>query len=319
MDLTGPEPELNDLAYTSATMGKDSSIDGFVKLGEQTFYHQPQTSTTETGSPDLIILCSWLYALPKHISKYTTPYQTLYPSVPIILLKQDGPDLMWRPKSWQMENMKPVVEIIKGLERDKGRALRVLVHVWSNGGSFTITQLADAYVLFPKDSSVSVLPVTVLIIDSAPSVPGIKTGYVAMSQGLPKALPEPVRLLGGGLVYGLISVGALIGKLLGVEGAITGMRRKLNDPSGPFMTDGVQRVYIYSETDELVPWQEVEEHAREAKHIFNAEKAGSGEERVKTEKFVGSRHVGHLMVDADRYWRIVKSFWKETTDALLKE
>ncbi|KAK5939319.1 hypothetical protein PMZ80_008623 [Knufia obscura] len=321
MDMTGPEPALHDGNDSDIT--QDPYLYGFRRLGEQVYYHEVQTSDAprvpeDVPPPDLIILCSWLYALPKHIAKYTNAYQRLYPDTPILLLKQDGPDLMWRPNAWQMTNLKPAVDIVKAAENGKNSRLKVLMHVWSNGGSFTACQLADAYAASARAESsgpgwvagpVTLLPISALVIDSAPSIPDMRSGFVAMSQGMPSSLPGPVRKVGGALMYSFMLSASVAGRILGVEGVITGMRRKLNDAYGAFMVRGVRRVYIYSESDELVPWRHVEMHAREARNVLDKRVAGSGKEQVKLEKFVASRHVGHVMVDAGRYWDIVKAQW----------
>ncbi|KAK5092669.1 hypothetical protein LTR70_006739 [Exophiala xenobiotica] len=323
MDLAGPVPELQ--GSNDDNTAQELYLEGFTKLGDQIFYFKPSQqievpSSGDIAPPDLTILCSWLYALPKHISKYTSAYQRIYPSTPILLLKQDGPDLMWRPNIWQMENLKPALDVLKDLQEAQGRRLRTLVHVFSNGGSFTACQLADAYALSARAKykhsgwlagPVTKLPISALIIDSAPSTPDMRTGFVALSQGLPSSLPGPVRLVGGAVMYTFMISGNIVGTLLGVEGAITGMRRKLNDAQGAFMANGVRRMYIYSESDELVPWEHVEMHAKEARNVLDKRGRGSGEEWLKMEKFVGSRHVGHVVVNAERYWRIVKAHWAE--------
>lgn len=323
--MVGPEPALKH--SNRSNIAQDPYLQDFAILGEQVFYFEPQHPRSPTDSddvppPDLVIICSWLYALPKHISKYTNAYQRLYPTTPILLLKQDGPDLMWRPNAWQMKNLKPATELIKVAESGLDRHLRVMMHVFSNGGSFTACQLADAYALSARSESneggwlagpVTLLPVTALVIDSAPSIPDMRRGFIAFSQGMPSSLPGPVRAVGGAVLFSFMVSVSMASRLVGVEGVITSMRRKLNH--GAFMAGGVRRVYIYSESDQLVPWQHVEMHAEEARNVLDKRAGGSGEERVKLEKFVGSRHVSHIMIDAERYWRIVKTLW---ADALLQ-
>lgn len=323
MDLAGPVPELQGGDDSNSTV-RQLYLEDFTKLGGQIFYFEPNQqvevsdSEDDVQSPDLTIVCSWLYALPKHISKYTSVYQRIYPSTPILLVAQDGPDLMWRPNAWQMENLKPALEVIRGLQEARGRRLRTLVHVFSNGGCFTACQLADAYALSARAENqhsgwlagpVTKLPISALIIDSAPSIPDMRSGFVAMSQGLPSSLPGPVRLVSGALLYSFMATSSVVGKLFGVENVITSMRRKLNDAHGAFMANGVPRMYIYSESDELVPWEHVEMHAKEAKNVLDKRGRSPSDKWLKLEKFVGSRHVGHVMIDAERYWRIVKTHW----------
>ena len=59
----------------------------------------------------------------------------------------------------------------------------------------------------------------------------------------------------------------------------------------------MRRVYIYSSTDALTDYRDVETHAAEA------ETKGFS---VALEKFKGSAHVAHQRKDESRYWDIVK-------------
>lgn len=294
-------------------MADNQYLNNFHKLGEQIFYDKPESNTTrKSEDPDIIVLFTWLYALPKHISKYTSQYRKLYPSVPILLLKQDGPDMIWRPHLFQMENLQTAVDVIQSLQKSQGK-LSVLAHAWSNGGCYTATQFAEAYALYGpravnQEAKPPALPLSALIIDSAPSGVSMRSGFVALSQGLPASWPGPLKLFCGGFIWSTMSASALIGNLFGVEGTITGMRRKLNEPDGPFIHGGIPRMYIYSDTDELIPWRDVEEHAEQAQRALKNTVAG-GVPIVRKEKFEGSKHVSHAVVDPERYWRIVQSFW----------
>jgi hypothetical protein len=62
------------------------------------------------------------------------------------------------------------------------------------------------------------------------------------------------------------------------------------------------RCYVYSREDDMVVYEDVESHAN------RAEKKGW---RVRRERFEGSKHVGHMVVDKQRYWRIVRTVWEE--------
>ena len=74
----------------------------------------------------------------------------------------------------------------------------------------------------------------------------------------------------------------------------------------------VQRTYICSDKDDMVPMSGVLEHAGEAKAVLaNILAHEEGEEKnvdgvIRTEGFVGTMHVNHMAGDPERYWRIVK-------------
>lgn len=58
-----------------------------------------------------------------------------------------------------------------------------------------------------------------------------------------------------------------------------------------------RRVYIYSPTDALTDYKDVETHAAEAKRLgFH----------VALEKYENSAHVAHIRKDEGRYWEIVR-------------
>ena len=302
-------------------------LEDFDRLGEQIFLSKNPLDLSKeapSGCPGIIVLCTWLYAQPKYVSKYTAAYRKMYPQTAILLLKQDGPDMMWRPNAWQMDNMKPAVDILRG--ETTGRLPRPIhMHVFSNGGAFTACRLAEAIDLAEKSSLGNdggsnssmkdfTLQISTLVIDSAPSIPSLARGRVALTQGMPASLPGPVRAVGGLILYSSMISLSLVSRMLGSEGVLTGTRRKLNDTDGPFIAAGIKRIYIYSESDELVPYQEVEEHAHEARDIYDNQFGGSGHDQVQFEKFEGSKHVAHAVKDPDRYWSIIKKLWPAGSD-----
>ncbi|EEB97368.1 hypothetical protein MPER_03326, partial [Moniliophthora perniciosa FA553] len=61
------------------------------------------------------------------------------------------------------------------------------------------------------------------------------------------------------------------------------------------------RLYAYSDTDEVVAHESVEEHLEGIRTILN----------VRAERFTGSRHVSHAKKDPKRYWSAVEGLWNE--------
>jgi hypothetical protein len=128
-----------------------------------------------------------------------------------------------------------------------------------------------------------------MILDSAPGRATYSRSIAAMSVGLPKFFP--IRIIGILILHIVCIVMWLKRHVFGAENVITRVRRELNDPL-LFPTEA-RRVYLYSKTDDMVDWETVEEHALEA------EEDGC---QVERERFVKSKHVGHMMEDYDRYW-----------------
>jgi len=67
------------------------------------------------------------------------------------------------------------------------------------------------------------------------------------------------------------------------------MRLDLNDPT--LLPQETKRLYIYSKTDSIIRWQDVE------RHIEDARKAGI---EVTVEKYEESPHVTHARMDGNR-------------------
>lgn len=65
-------------------------------------------------------------------------------------------------------------------------------------------------------------------------------------------------------------------------------------------------MYIYSDADRMVDWQEVEDHAADARSRGFV---------VDLERFEGSGHAAHVRVGGgERYWQIVKDLWRESAE-----
>ncbi|KAK5047090.1 hypothetical protein LTR84_007033 [Exophiala bonariae] len=299
MEFAGPEPELH-----SGELESDPYLQEFQRLGEQIFHYVPSTEAEDKGqtkAPDLLIFCSWMGASSRNIRKYLSTYQTLFPNTPILVLKQNGGDFFWRSKATLASNLEPAVSAARQVvEMKNPEQPRILLHIFSNGGSFSSINLTDAYRALTGEH----LPISALILDSTPSLPNARRAHEAISESFPKS--GPLRLIGQGALWAYIGAGKAVDTVLGIENITLWLRRRLNDPQGAFMQGNLKRVYIYSQADRLVPAADVEAHARDAKTII-------GEDRIQLEDFVTSRHVGHVLLDGPRYWKIVERFWEEIT------
>ncbi|KIW90842.1 uncharacterized protein Z519_08625 [Cladophialophora bantiana CBS 173.52] len=349
MEFAGPEPELQSGEEPEAPrMPCDPHLADFTQLGSQIYIYTPPAPSVEeingaaeahqrqqeqrSLDPDLIIVCSWMYAQSRNIGKYIKVYQTTYPSSPILLLRQDGGDFFFRTKAQQMRNLTPAVSLIRDLSakkeknkegQNKGKRLKVLCHVFSNGGAWTVCQLADAYYHHqqkqqqePRQQLSSpvpckeidvLLPITVLVLDSTPSLPNVTASHTAICEALSKS-PPALRALGSVLVWGYLGVSHVVGAVAGREDVTLSLRRRLNHPRGAFTQPSLRaRVYIYSQADALIAAADVEAHAREAAQVLTG-----GRDRVRLEDFGESRHVGHVLADPARYWAIIESLWRES-------
>ncbi|KAJ9613514.1 hypothetical protein H2200_003456 [Cladophialophora chaetospira] len=322
MELAGPVPELK-FGTTPRELDVDPYLSEFTRLGELIFYYTLASPSTDvppfrdnTPDPDLIIICSWMYAFSKHIAKYTNAYKSRYPRSPILLLRQDGGDFFYRTNAQQMKNLAPAITTIRRLRAEKNNGserLNVLMHVFSNGGAWTVCQLADAYSHGISASSPhldikpELLPISALILDSMPSLPNPSASHTAICEALPKK-PPFLRAIGEAAVWCYISFAQNVDFVLGREHLTLNIRRRLNDADSAFMQDGLRRVYIYSQGDTLIPAADVEAHAKDAMGNLG----DSENERVILEDFGQTRHVSHMVGDPKRYWSIVDRLWSES-------
>ena len=74
----------------------------------------------------------------------------------------------------------------------------------------------------------------------------------------------------------------------------------------PWIDAATPRLYVFSKTDLMVPWKQVQEHADQA--------AARGI-NVCTEVYDASPHVAHARTDPTRYWSAAAELWKNATPA----
>ncbi|KAG9233205.1 hypothetical protein BJ875DRAFT_464746 [Amylocarpus encephaloides] len=250
-----------------------------------------------------------------HIAKYIARYQALYPSASILLVKSFF-RYYFIPESARRE-VDPAVSVVRNfISRPNNDKPKVLIHLFSNGGSCMLYHLYDVYAEaaqvssrlhvqkekkesgFPDDH---LLPPHVTIFDSAPGRWAYTGSTQAVLVGLPAGL---IRNLAFPLVH-LFGLWWVIKYLLlkrPQETHIWGLAH--NDPAKARETC---RAYVYSEADEFVNYHDVDEHADHAER--------NGYVVMRREKFVDSQHVTHARFDPDRYWSLVEDAWEAGSQA----
>ena len=283
-------------------MSKDP-LQSFQKLNDLThLYKPPSTSSATSSDPGLVVLCSWAFAQVRHISKYLRGYQERYPHTCVLLVQVNTGNVLWRPDGWQMPMFHPAVLAIKEhIQTSSNPGL--LLHVFSNGGSHTAVQLAQAYRESCTASEKSNnFPVDAILFDSCPSPPRYQLGVKAVSMGLPKT--AAAQFFGVPAIY--VTLGFLV--VLHVTGIaelfLAKADRELNER--PFLREDVPRTYIYSKSDAVIVEKDILGHADDAKaKLKESPRTGM----IRTEEFVGSQHVNHVSKDPERYWTIVGETW----------
>ncbi|TAQ87589.1 hypothetical protein B7494_g4105 [Chlorociboria aeruginascens] len=267
---------------------KPIGLETFTCLNPSIYIYKAPTTTPESTDPSLILLFTWMNASPRHISKYANGYISHYPNSTILIIRTSALDTTWNSHAQNIKRIAPVLEIIHSLPT----ASTLLLHLFSNGGAFTSCLLAEEYSLRTGNA----LPITKLILDSSPG----RLKAVASVRAFAVSLPKNFTLRWIGLIllyvfYGMLRLQYMITRNVDI---IERLRRALFDDK---LFGERERLYIYSVGDEMVEWNDVEEHAAEA------EKRGFG---VKVEKYPGSGHCQHLMYDPERYWDAVQKLWR---------
>ena len=251
-------------------------------------------SISPSHTPRLIVLATWMSAQPSHIAKYIQGYKTLYPASSILLIRSSPPDLLYRSTRTQRRRVAPAISKIFSAYKDTEGNETIILHVFSNGGSHQTLNLLRAY----SENNHSPFPPHVTILDSCPGRGTFQSSVLALSSALPKS--QPLRLLLLLLVYWVVGIYWLTSRLFRIPDPIERVRRGLNDKE--LMKSESCRCYIYSESDAMVDWRDIEDHAVDA-----AEKGFS----VQREKFEGSGHCAHARVAGGmRYWTIVDRLWQ---------
>lgn len=259
----------------------------FDEVGYNTFIW-----TAEDYSPKkpLILLFSWNAAAAKHIAKYTVTYQRLFPSSRILLVQCNTPDMFRREKTYR-ELLTPAMEVVSEHTKSGGA---VLVHSFSNGGGNQAIEFTKMWLHVTGNR----LPVRAHILDSGPGKGGWLRTHAAIILSLPQTFLW--RCFGFFAVHMLLFGIALFNKLTGRDNKILVMFEQLNDPN--IFDDRAPRVYLYSKADQMVGYDEVEEHAD------LAEAKGWVVTRVR---FENSPHAGHIREDEGKYWDAVMKAWTQ--------
>lgn len=310
-----------------------SPMTEFVKIGPRTSLFVPP----KPASGQLIIICTWLGAARKHIVKYISLYQAIAPSARILLIESNVPILISSYVK-QRRDIKPAVAAVLDTLTSRSPTLfpsgtlsktatdrqhavntgssgsnsdstnpRILLHVFSNGGTNTATQLLivlNAHLKAP-------LRLAGLLCDSCPAKGTYWRSYDAMVLSLPKDLAS--RMLGA-LVCHCILILLYTWIACGNENPASLNRRTMLDEGtvsacwgeeGEGNKGGGTVCYLYSKEDRMCLWEDVTAHASEARRL--------GWD-VREILFEGSGHCAHLQRDEGRYGDAVWSVWDDGSE-----
>ncbi|KAH8688936.1 hypothetical protein GQ44DRAFT_720610 [Phaeosphaeriaceae sp. PMI808] len=263
------------------------------KLDPLVFLYRPSeaSSTGTDHQPRLIIISSWTGVKDAHIAKYMAKYQALYPAAQILLLRSTMSCIV-RP-SQIASAMRIAASVLRTAFQTppSSSSPPLLIHILSNGGSSSIANLYEQFAAMAGPKDEKRFPPHVTIFDSCPGLFRIPCAVAFVSVGLASFQ----RLIAVPLLYAFATFWTASMALGLLPNSLAGWYNSHNNH--PANNAEVRRVYIYSRTDALTDYRDVEAHAADAKTkgFF-----------VALEKYEGSAHVAHLRKDEIRYWEIVK-------------
>jgi hypothetical protein len=278
-----------------ASTPKPPILESFTSIGEDVYIREPPEDASLDSEPTVtIVILFWMGATARHAAKYLAEYSSLAPRARIIFILTSAAQIMLRKSDESRRaRVTPAVEAL--LSASSGP---VFVHLFSNGGAFTLRHIAISY----QSQTGKPLPTKALLMDSAPGSTSLSSSHKAFSYGFPKFII--FRILTSLLVRLGIVLAMLYCKLTRRKLPAEEAARVLNDAK--LINWAAKRCYLYSEEDDLVPWQDVERHVADAR--------GKGFD-VSCEKFEGSPHVAHMRTDPQRYWNIVAKYLAITMTA----
>lgn len=176
-----------------------------------------------------------------------------------------------------------------------------MLQTYSNGGSHSAVQTAEAYKLLYGSN----LPLSAIVMDSAPGEPHWQETVNALLQGMPKGFLA--QTIGAISLHSTLVLTGLMHHTGIAELATVKLYRTLNDENEAFLKANIPRTYIHSDKDTMILSRDVIAHAETARQKL-AEKGAQGD-LIRVEEFTGTVHVQHMSSDPARYWQIVSSTW----------
>jgi hypothetical protein len=266
-------------------------LSDFQKIGHNIYvWTSPSYLAKAPSETPLILLFAWNAAAAKHIAKYTIAYQKLFPTCRILLIRCFTVDMFRRTSSYG-PLLKPAMDLVASHAESGGQ---VLVHSFSNGGGNQVNEFAKAW----KATFGTKMPMRTQILDSSPTKGPWMKSHAAISASLPRTLFW--TWFGGALVHVLLVCTWLVNLIRLRENKMIVLCRELNDEA--VFNNHVPRVYLYSRADQMVGFEEADEHAEIARS------KGWDVTKVQFEK---SAHCGHVREDEAKYWAAVMDAWKK--------
>ncbi|KAI9039422.1 TMEM53 family protein [Aspergillus affinis] len=267
----------------------------FQPLGIRTWLSCPE----KPHHGQLVVICTWLSASPRHIGKYLDLHRAVAPGARILLIESEVAILV-SSYAHQRRRIQPAARVICDTlaEGAKTYSPRILLHTFSNGGTNTATQL----LITLRETLQAPLPLVGIILDSSPA----KGTYWKSYDAMVFSLPPSGRIVGTMVVHFLLVL-LYTWIACGNENPAALMRRTLLDDETVDPEEGMRNAgvggnicYLYSKADRMTDWRDVQDHAEDARL-----KGWNVQEIL----FEGSGHCAHIAQDATKYSAAVEQVW----------
>ncbi|BGP57893.1 hypothetical protein JCM8202v2_005542 [Rhodotorula sphaerocarpa] len=254
----------------------------------------------------------------KHAEKYVEAYRKLYPETTVLLVRSNPIDFFRR--SAFLAAIRPAADLLRSRTNGlAGPQSDLLVHTLSNGGCLTLQELneqlrrtglqsppppepreKDEVATIDVQRPAEGIPARAFVYDSCPGLSTLTSSIRAFSAGIRNPLAYYPAVVAISAMYGLLRFWSILRRQPSTLSRISAYLNSAALPSVP-------RLYLYSPVDELIPPEDVERHAAEAR-------SGAGIRDVRLERFEKSPHVAHARTDPERYWGAIRRVWKESAE-----
>ncbi|KAF9553111.1 hypothetical protein CPC08DRAFT_714068 [Agrocybe pediades] len=259
-------------------------------------------------SPSLILLLGWMDAPLSLLMKYVEGHHSLYPTSTVVVV-ESYTSFMWSSTAHKEAKLLPVINILlEQIYKADRPTVGLLVHAISNAGAIHLMTLAGFLRdRLRKDPSVLGESIPAIrmafIIDSTPGTNDYESIITTFTLTMGPVAKLAARLP---LTLGYLAYYMVYNTLLGNSPLLPRLHSYLGQEQLLPGSNGKEpRLYIYSDTDAMVPFASVERHLSvlSAKNIpFTAE------------KYLGTQHVSHARKDPKRYWGAVAEVWRKALD-----
>ncbi|CEJ89513.1 hypothetical protein VHEMI05354 [[Torrubiella] hemipterigena] len=277
---------------------KQSGVPGFKPLSDQVFIRDGTAeSSTATNEPDVVMIYGWGDCLPQHVVKYAIGYRELFPHAKQVVVLSPIAKAMYTSLEQRSSSMTPIVKAI--FPSDGAAAGKILVHAMSNTGAINFAATLNQYLSMYKKA----MPHNLFVMDSTPggtdfTWSNLKRWSRAMALGTAKWFPWPFVFTQS--IWGLfLMLNTLYLFIRRRKHAGAWSRVAANDEK--YAVKSARRLYMYSKEDDLIGYQDIEEHVAEAKQKGYA---------CDATVFAGSGHVGHMREHPTQYWEAIRESWE---------